>query len=89
MVTLNVDAGSAAELAHLVGKRFESFTMLEGVGAFRGVTEKLWLIKIATSDLTTLLAVAEEICMTFQQDGVGVECHSRYYRATGKTTPKK
>lgn len=89
MVTLYVGAGSVAELTPLVGRRFDSFTLLEGLGVFRGAAEKVWLIKIATSDLPTLLTLAEEIRALFQQDGVGIECDGCYYRVTAKNLPAK
>jgi hypothetical protein len=70
------------EIVRIVGERFNSFTLLQGEGFFRGAAEPVWMVKIATEDCSRVIETAAEIRQTLEQDGVGIECDGCYYRCT-------
>ncbi len=71
---------SRAEIIPPVAKRFVSFSVTEGIGFFEGKTDPGWSIRIATDDIATLVALAEDLRSTFQQFGVGIEAFGHYHR---------
>jgi len=71
-------------VSQVVGSFFESFTLLEGEGFFRGMREPVQLVRIATDDVEKVLAAASEIRARLNQDGVGVEYGGAYYRCTAE-----
>jgi hypothetical protein len=74
--------GAKKKLLEILRKRFESFTVISGEGYFRGVAEPMWFVRLATDHPQKVLEIAEEIRSALQQDGVGIEYRSRYYRCT-------
>lgn len=68
----------------IVGDLFESFTLQEVEGCFRGQTEPTLLIKLATNHCTKVIQTAGRIRDSLHQDGVGIEYKGRYYRCTEK-----
>jgi hypothetical protein len=73
---------AAQEVLALAGQRFESFTLSEAQGVFRGTREPMWLIRIATDNPESLLQLAAELRQRWHQDGVGIEAGGNYYRVT-------
>jgi hypothetical protein len=74
--------GAKETLLDILRKRFESFTVISGEGYFHGTAEPMWFVRLATDEQQKILEIAEEIRSTLQQDGVGIEYRSRYYRCT-------
>jgi hypothetical protein len=74
--------GAKIEILRLVRERFGSFTLIQGEGFFRGVSEPVWIVKIATDDFRAVLATAAQIRAALDQDGVGIEYAGQYHRVT-------
>ena len=82
LFTLYIGAGTSGELASLLARHFESFTLIQGQGFFHGVSEPVWMAKVATANPLQVIEAAEEIRVKFAQDGVGIEFASKYFRVT-------
>lgn len=52
--------------------KFDSFTLIEARGYFRGASEQTLLIQVATDDLEQVRSLAFEIAVTHDQLGVGI-----------------
>ncbi len=82
MFTFYIGAGSEEQIVSVLEQWFESFTLLQGQGVFRGQREGMWLVKLASADPVRVIQAAEELRFTFGQDGVGIEYAGRYFRVT-------
>jgi hypothetical protein len=83
--SLSGQAQTIESVTAKVGRRFESFTLTEAHGVFRGVSERMWLIRIATDGTETVLELAAELREQWKQDGVGIELAGSYFRVTAET----
>lgn len=70
------DAGKVTNemMAHFilneVSPRFEGFTMIEGVGFWKGEAEQVTILTIITDDSESVSEVAEEFKIQFRQNSV-------------------
>ena len=78
----SINAIDDEQVAAITSAAFESFTVLHGHGWFRGQREQVRLIKIATDDEESVLALAQGLRRAMDQDGVGIECDGHYRRIT-------
>ena len=85
LVSLNGQAPTIESVTAMVGRRFESFTLTEAHGVFRGVQERMWLIHIAADRAEAVLQLAAELREQWKQDGVGIELAGSYLRVTAET----
>jgi len=65
-----------------LGRHFDSYTLTSGTGVFMGKKEEVMLIHIATNNPREIAVMAHKLRGDFEQEGVGVECVGRYFRAT-------
>src|SRR3954451_5044213 len=73
-------AGARKTIVHIIDERFPSFTVISGEGHFQGKTESMWFVRIATEEPLKVIETAEAIRVALNQEGVGIEYESRYYR---------
>jgi hypothetical protein len=83
--SLNGQAPTIESITAMVGRRFESFTLMEAHGVFRGASERMWLVRIATDGAEKILLLASELREQWKQDGVGIELAGSYLRVTAET----
>ncbi len=76
-------------VSEVVGRSFDSFTLIPGEGRFRGASDPGWGIRIATNALPQLVELAAVLRREFRQDGVGIEVGGHYFRCTAETQPAK
>lgn len=67
-------------LVKILRQRFDSFTVISGEGYFKGIPEPMWFVRLATDAPRIIFETAEEIKSHLDQDIVGIEYQSRYYR---------
>jgi len=79
----------ADQVSAVVGRSFDSFTLIPGEGRFRGTHDPGWGIRIATNALPQLVELAAALRREFRQDGVGIEAGGHYFRCTAETRPAK
>ncbi len=65
-----------------MGRKLQSFTVVEGQGVFRCTPEPVLILHVAGQSKETILRMADELRQHFEQDGVGVEWQGRYERVT-------
>jgi hypothetical protein len=66
----------------IIGERFDSFTVISGDGYFKGGREPMWFVRIATDNPLLVLQTAQVLRTELEQESVGIEYESRYYRCT-------
>ena len=74
--------GAKSKILTIVRGRFASFSVIQGIGFFRGDSEPMWLIKLATPAPLVAIETAEALQAALGQDGVGIEFAGQYYRVT-------
>jgi len=57
-------------ILELAGKRFEGFTVVSGMGYWRGIPERTVILEIITSDAASIYLLAEEIRKVNRQESV-------------------
>ena len=67
--------------------RFESFSITEAIGFFRGIQEPTLIVSIASTDPQSVADTATALRERFGWEGVGIIFKGKYYRATADTTP--
>lgn len=81
MFTLYIGCANAFDAAlPVIYPRFDSFTFQHGEGFFRGESEPVLLVRIATDDGAAVIAAAQELRARLNQFGIGIEYDGRYYR---------
>ena len=75
-------AAPEGEVAEIVAAHFENFTTYSENGHFRGKSESMVIIEIATHDSAKVIALGERLRTHFEQDGVGYVVDGFYYRIT-------
>jgi hypothetical protein len=78
--------GAKETVVRIINERFPSFTVISGEGRFQGKTEPMWFVRIATDRPLEVLETASEIRSALQQETVGIEYESRYYRCSDEDT---
>ena len=66
----------------IIGERFDSFTVISGEGYFNGAREPMWFVRIATENPLLVLQTAQILRTELEQESVGIEYESHYYRCT-------
>lgn len=69
-------------IAQAVSSAFESFSVQELHGWFRGRREQARLIRIATDEEDRVITLAQNLRRMLGQDGIGIECGGHYRRIT-------
>ena len=81
LFTIHVGAASAFDaVLNVIYPRFDSFTILNGQGVFRGQSEPALLVHVATNDGLGVIAAAQAVRAALNQTGVGIEYDGLYYR---------
>ena len=70
--TGNLSPGDRRRILDLCGEAFSSFTCIESRGYFRGRAEETLVIQVATSDVERLIALASDIAIAHEQQGIGL-----------------
>ena len=65
-----------------VAKYIDSFTVYDALGFFRGIKESTLVFTIAHESNNYIKTLAQYLCSTLDQDGVGVEYDGQYHRIT-------
>ena len=86
--TKQIPAATEKRICQMVGKVFESFTVLRGYGFFCGTAEEVLIVKIATTDETAIWSLAHRLRKGLQQAGIGIEFNGIYERATAPIAKK-
>lgn len=63
---------------------FESFSIFEGRGCFRGKPEEIIRVDIATNRSRAVLELAADLRASLDQDGIGIASQGRYVRMTAE-----
>jgi len=89
---ISLYVGSSAEnakedLINIIRENFESFTMIDTEGFYRGQYEPAWLIKLTAEDIFLVVNIAEKIRSQLKQEGVGIELDGHYFRCTATNAP--
>jgi|SRR3954467_10197743 hypothetical protein len=66
----------------LISERFGSFTVISGEGYYHGQFEPMWFVRIATDKPMLVVETADALRSTLNQEVVGIEYESRYYKCT-------
>ena len=64
-------------------RHFESFTVSDALGCFRGEQEPSLVVTLVGESLGQIRKIAAELREEFKQDGIGIEHHGIYERITG------
>jgi len=75
-----LDRGAALEALR---RHFESFTVSDALGCFRGEQEPSLVVTLVGESLGQIRKIAAELREEFKQDGIGIEHHGIYERITG------
>jgi len=71
---------SLERLKELLTPLFPSFTILDAIGVFRGMTERTFVIKVTPLDVISFYNDVDFIRQELDQDGIGVEYGPGYHR---------
>lgn len=63
------------------------FTLTNGTGCFEGQQEAVRVISVASNETGKIWALAEDLRVRFDQDGVGLEINGLYHRVKGSALP--
>ncbi|CAA6693011.1 MULTISPECIES: hypothetical protein [unclassified Lentimonas] len=63
-------------------RHFESFTVSDALGCFRGEQEPSLVVTLVGESLTSVKRIASELRAEWKQDGIGIEHHGIYERVT-------
>lgn len=75
------------QVIEFLAARFESFTVTDALGVFRGEREPALVVGIAVDDPQQVVDAAAALRARFGWEGVGIVFESKYYRATADQTP--
>ena len=71
-----------SKITRMVGKHFESFTVVQASGCFRGKSEDSLIITIASKSSPPVRELARTLRQMLTQDGIGLESNGHYERIT-------
>ena len=74
------------DLIRCVLKSFESFTVLDGRGVFRGRSVPTTIVQIASDETAKVREVAVSLAGEFNQEAIGLEVGGWYSRVLSPTT---
>lgn len=75
-----IDDQTSEAIRSCIVERFENFTLQRGEGCFQSGSEDVVLIHIGSSDYKSVIALAHDFRVLFQQDGVGISHNGIYQR---------
>ena len=67
-------------LAGILMERFPSVTVQEGEGLFEGRRRPILIMRLRATSTEAVIALAQHLCIAFNQRFVGVEIDDRYQR---------
>lgn len=83
--TTVIDDQTSEDIRSCIQARFENFTIQSGEGCFRAGKEDSVLIHIGTPDYKSVIALAHDLRLQFQQFGVGISHNGIYQRVREKS----
>jgi len=69
-----------AQVISTVAKHFDSFTVHDAQGFYKGDQEKTLVFTIAHNSNSDITAIAHQLCILLKQDAIGLEFDNSYYR---------
>ncbi|MFM2199565.1 MAG: hypothetical protein RLZZ505_2997 [Verrucomicrobiota bacterium] len=76
-----IDDQTSAAIRSCIMARFENFTIQRAEGCYQNGREDTALVHIGTPDYKSVISLAHELRVLFQQDGVGISHNGIYQRA--------
>jgi uncharacterized protein (DUF169 family) len=84
-----LDEADRMTILHKVSQPFDSFTIQDATGYFRGKRENTMLFRIATDNIRGIVETAVAIRIAIGLEGVGIECGGYYHRAVAGVEPEE
>jgi hypothetical protein len=76
------DKINRAQVISTVAKHFDSFTVHDAQGFYKGDQENTLVLTIAHKSHKDITEIAHQLCLSLKQDAIGLEFGNTYYRIT-------
>ena len=81
-----ITGGDIARLATIAGETFPSVTVQEAQAYFDGALRPILVARIRSEDSDAIVALAQRLCLAFDERFVGIEVQGRYIRVYADDT---